>query len=375
MARRGGLVAAAEGTTAASIAAALVVISTSLTGCTTAPPSAPATPAAPAAAPTGSTFADAAGTGSESADGEEVSVLTLVVVPDGESQDSTPTRVQLPSATAGPLELILGWSPEADPTTESVITQASTREDLILACMADLGLPYWPQVPDADQIVITEAHHVPAEGTLAFAARYGYGVWTTPEHLIDVDITSQHQLSVEEQTYFDSLTADERNAYLLALYGTDPSTGEHTTGCYQRSSLAPLASARLTVVRDAAAAFVAALPSRPEFDVLDAQWSRCMALAGFAETSPAQAAARLVALKARGTEPGGIPLPWVIPASDLIAEDERAVAQADHVCREETGYPQRFAAISSQLQLSYLDQHRTDLVALAQALRTEVEGG
>lgn len=360
MVSRRGEATAAEGSTAVWVAAALVGGAV-LAGCSPAPAPAP----------------DA------SASGGAAAAVVTVTVPEadstGDEHDGAsglaswggpPQWVALPTSTAGVVETIMGWTPQEDPTSAEVVEQIRARQEQIQTCMADLGLPYWPQIPDQDQVIITEASHVPEQGSAEYAARFGYGAWTEPVHLIDVGVDAASQRSRTEQEYFESLSTTERNTYLRELYGTDPATGQLTTGCYQRSEATPLENVRLLQVQADAATFLAGLADQPEFDALDAEWSQCMARAGFTETSPSRARNRFLALQYASAISPTIAVPWSSAAHELIADDERTVAQADYGCRESTRYPDRFAAIAAPLQRAYLDEHRSDLEDLALALGT-----
>lgn len=284
------------------------------------------------------------------------------------SAPAVPERIELPSASDGALEMLLGWTSQRE-SPQRVVARIRARQEAIRSCMTEQGLPYWVQVPDEAQVFVT-AGDLPVPGTYAYAEQYGYGVWTQPEDEVYIELATPYRPGRDEVAYFDALSQSERAAYVLALYGTDPATGEHTQGCYQASAEG-LRGSQESAVRNAAI-FLNRLPGLPEFAPLDREWSECMAQGGFTESSPLGAAGAFASLKSAATDGGDVAVPWVETLTDAIALEERAVAVADHACRRRLGYASRFATISSRLQDDYLAEHRIELSGVRAALEANL---
>ncbi len=129
------------------------------------------------------------------------------------------------SLAESPLADLLGWT-DYDP----VLDQANELkiQDLTVACMADEGFEYEPEIYDDGY----DAEEADAEATLradpvAYGAKYGYGVvrdyetWEIDQiqSQIDGEPSPGDEYVDPNQDYIESLSESEANVYYETLYG------------------------------------------------------------------------------------------------------------------------------------------------------------
>lgn len=262
----------------------------------------------------------------------------------------------------GPLERYVGQV-RPSLTGEQFVASVNLSSVAAAACMADQGFELTPTLLPLDAYELTPG---PVRGTAEFAQAWGYGVWSRPEsvgELVSVAVEDPNAERVQ------AMPADEREAYQKALAG-DLVTGEGGRPLYEGGcSTVPVAPTRddaehLRAVWDAAFAFLQSLDQDARFGEVDGAWAACMAEAGAAYASPLEAERRFQEEREAATRAGD-------PAPEVVAEraaEEVRVAVADLACREATDWEARHRAVELELQREYVDAHRADLEALAEAL-------
>lgn len=293
-----------------------------------------------------------------------VPVLALATSCAGGAPEPGPSPAAAPVdlGEPGPLEAYLGLEAA---TASDVLVDAARRENGIAACMAKQGFEYWPLIPAGSDVVAGEG---PARGTRAFAEAYGYGIWVTPD-----GEPGQFTYEVSggpNQDYVEGLSEGAREAYETALHGPVLSEDENQTtrggGCMDTGAVGAAAGdvAYLAGVEAEAWRHLTGLGTDSRFADVDAAWASCMADAGHAFPTPE--AAYLAVVEEVTTAPAEV---WQ-DEEELArrAAEEQRLALADLGCQEATDWAARHRAIELELQQEYVDEHRADLEALAEAL-------
>ncbi len=297
--------------------------------------------------------------------------VALVLLGVTACSQSTPERPATPLATgepepyvAGPLEEYLGWV--GAETAQEVVADQTWRENRTAACMAEQGFDYWPVIPAVGDVVEGTG---PAYGSPEFVAEYGYGAWNTPDGDYqfmfegDASANNEYRAAMSEA---EGAAYDE--AFLGPVVGEDASTGTATRsgGCIEAAdNPSGDAAGRLTAIRDEALAYLDAIAADPRFGEVDADWASCMADEGYTFANPAAAEESVWAEYLAAAGDGAAPPDDAAAAG---AEGELRLAAADHACRAATDWHARHRAIEIELQQEYVDAHRADLDALAEAL-------
>jgi hypothetical protein len=264
-------------------------------------------------------------------------------------------------------------------------------ENLIAQCMKDEGFDYTPYTYPVMFVLDWEPDR---PDDRAWVEQYGYGI-------VDSANGSYWERNAESQALFASmrpppgsddvvpLTEAEENARTLALTGADLSAGEipvgtidfsdwENMGCqgwanheWDQSHNAPVAefSSLLADIEAVQATANRALDT-PEAQALTAAWAACMTDAGYPDfTDPADAVNSFSAATERTPE-----FPVLDPANAedaatiagwAAAEVKQALADLD--CRESTGYAQRRAEITADIEAQFIADRRAELDALQAA--------
>ena len=259
----------------------------------------------------------------------------------------------------GPLEELLATGRGLDVASDAVaayIAETARWENAIAVCMAEQGFDYIPVVPDPSDVTVPTASI--DRDSRAFAEQYGYGIAT--------DVPDDGGLSAEFMNpNWDALQAmseTEREAFDTALWGVESDTTTDANGnsssSFEGGCITEAADPLSSDVTDEAGEFLKTLPEDAAFGPLDAEWSACMAQAGFGQASPQAAEASIMDRFAAEVALG--------PTFDeeeaaALAKDEVPLAVASWDCKAETDYEARFRVIRDQVQQAWIDEHRAEL--------------
>ncbi len=262
-----------------------------------------------------------------------------------------------PTST-GPLDAYFAHVLATD--RDSVIARERTIQQLIAECMTEQGFEYEPQRPEFQD------DHGEQPGTRDYAVKYGYGQFSAP-------VPPPREPADEPDPYLESLSAGERDAYMAAMFGSNPSGSWDnpedipfdemgcygnwlrftTTGAGQTDPVYVAAAEHLRLIGQSL------LPNDPRVLEVDAAWSVCMSKAGWPGLRTQRAARESVLAWGDGdldTE-GHVPAPQGTPN----AEAEKELALADWDCTVSTKYHQVQAEVRDELQQEYADAHREEL--------------
>lgn len=267
-------------------------------------------------------------------------------------------------------------------------------EELTAACMAAQGFDYVP-VPYGRPDAATIADPGDLEpGTLAYAEQFGYGLLT----LTRLAPTENDQPD-ENLERLRSMSPGELPAYTSALWGDvepDPDVealglefltlaGESTdpdadVGCHGEAER-PVDAGRAGLPTDRYAALSAemaaldkAVPDDPRLADVNARWASCMADAGhegLEHVGDGEATVYKTLDDRLVEELYGDPEGMTTAEADRVmnrvqtemAPFEVKLAVADVTCREEVGYPEELAEVTTELQTEFVAQHRAELDA------------
>jgi len=305
----------------------------------------------------------------------------------------------------GPLEeyfaRVYGWADDGeaglDEQNAEYERQQREVEQLVAECMREQGFDYLPR---EDGGMVAASGGTDLEwGSAEFAEQFGYGISTDPRGWDDQDdaVASEDP----NQEYVDSMSDGEREAYYAALWGppvemdedADPEEYEYDwtrSGCYgaaQHEVWDDDADEEFAGLLDEVSRVWEQTAEDPRVRALDAAWSSCMADAGYGGfDAPNEAAPRLSeewnviqgwddpeyqALRDGwdwDAEPDGPGEPEVDEAAvRAFTEREIAVAVADAGCKAEVGYDDGVREVSHEIQQEFVDQHRAELEAWAEA--------
>lgn len=292
-------------------------------------------------------------------------VLALACVGCSGGGSSAPSASPTPVPTGpGPLEQYLGHGDFEGRSAGEVAAEVAAHENAVAACMADLGFEYVPATLDPS--TFRQDDDGPLRGTREFAERYGYGIGDGPEvepgqFTFELDGSKNH-------AYRETLSPAAQERWDEALYGAMTVEGDQTvsdgSGCADLPRLRTGDDvAYLQGVAQEARDFLESLETAadPRLAEIDTAWASCMADEGYDDGSPTAAMMRLA------EEVAALPPDTPDSVRDEHAAVERRVAVADVECQEETGWAERRRALEHELQQEYVDAHRADLDALAQA--------
>lgn len=270
-------------------------------------------------------------------------------------------------------------------------------EQLVATCMQEQGFDYTPAVETGGSQVMSDDDLDVEWGSREFAEQYGYGISTSPWGTED-DSDVPVQVADPNEEYRNGMSESEQQAYDAALWGPpvdgDDPEAEYdwtTAGCYGEAQHEVYEGGQDTAayagLEDEVQQFWESIPEDPRMAELDASWASCMADEGYdglSSTSTAQDALFEEYEEISGwndpeyvaqseswdwvAEPDGPPAPEVDQAAmDAFTDREIAQAVADHDCLQETDYTARTMEIDHELQQEFVDQHRTELEAWAEA--------
>ncbi|MFV0427408.1 MAG: hypothetical protein ACK5KU_10295 [Beutenbergiaceae bacterium] len=271
-------------------------------------------------------------------------------------------------------------------------------EELIATCMADQGFEYIP-MNYADMGIDTsdlDGEFDPA--SREYAEQYGYGI-TTMDEIVGSDPAQEPE--DPNQAIYDAMSDSEQAAYEAALYGDfdvsaamDMDDDEFEmpdasqTGCTGQAEAAVRGTAeeeatvdnlsqdpRFAEFFEAEELFYTTAENDPSFDELEAEWSSCMAEAGYDGFANSNAAADSIFEEmnalwdATGDEEG------VEPDEAEMArlrEIEITLAVADWDCSDQIDLQQRRMAIQFELEQAFVDEWQEEIDTLVAAYNEQV---
>jgi len=254
-----------------------------------------------------------------------------------------------------------------DVTAESAAQQAIEEEEVVAACMTEAGFEYLPNTGSHGFGDGSDLEHPP--DSREFAEQYGYGMAVVPDGLTPGPGVDPNR------AYIEAMSASEAAEYYQAYRGdwVGSDSGEEPDweqmGCVGKAVLevyrsGAAADATYLALKDEVDRIEADLvPTHPDVVRADAEWSDCMADAGYPDyTRQPEAKARWIE-HMNDPDGNGVGDPGDAAAQARLAPEEIALATADWDCRDRTGYDDVVARVRNAAQQEYVDAHRDELDA------------
>lgn len=308
--------------------------------------------------------------------------------------------------TPGPLDeyqaRIYGFSYD-DERSEEEMQEESERqnrkvEELVASCMQDQGFDYTP-VDNSGSVGVSSDDLDVEWGTREFAEQYGYAISTDPWGNADAAPEEETEWVDPNQEYVESMSESEAAAYQEALWGPQVEyvEGEEqeydwtTSGCYGVAQHevyeGGVDSDEFSAVEDELNRFYETMQADPRIAELNTEWASCMADEGYdgiTDVSTVQNDLSEEWNELQGwndpeytalseswdweAKPEGPPAPEVDEkAAAAFTDKEIAMAVADFDCQEKVDYVGKGTTINHELQQEFVDQHKAELDAWADA--------
>jgi len=281
-----------------------------------------------------------------------------------------------------------------DQTQEDWNKKAQKSEEVVAACMREQGFEYSPTDMTQASTTVTEDKDAPAYGTKEYAAKLGYGMSTQMEPATDADAQPADQWVDPNADYLAGMSDTERQAFQEALYGKAAGVDEsnpdavpeydwQTAGCqgkgqheaYDDGLNAAASDPSFVALQEEMNKVWESVSTDPAMAAIDAEWSRCMADAGF-DFAKAEAAMNSISDRmntiynwsAEGTDASATATAPPEPDPAALAELRKAeidTAVADFACRESTHYTDRQQEVQFAAEQAFVDAHRAELDAWA----------
>lgn len=288
------------------------------------------------------------------------------------SDDEAPPQ----ASTQGPLDAYLAFLDLDTAAIASVNAQMHIElQERLAACMTDKGFEYTPQPyspPDASP---------PTEpDNEAWVAQYGFG---TAGGFNELPFTPPPN---PNDAYVASLSETAREAYWDAFSGVGHTSSDFSeltveeqwaaSGCSGETILAmeekdtaenPYQSPEFTDLTTSMEGLAGAALLEPEMIDLAAQWSSCMADAGFSFVSRADMTDAMMLLR------NNLPFPHEDGAAEAVAaadEEEIATALADLTCRNDVEWDTTAARVQADLEERFVADHKAELDELIAAVQS-----
>jgi hypothetical protein len=262
------------------------------------------------------------------------------------------------------------------------IVKREKIEKLVAACMVAEGFDYTPvdQSPDT-----AASSYEQGWGTEAWVAEHGYGAFPTADETRQIDA----QVAAEDPNldYAARLSPSEQEAYYRALDGPPardamkeggdgPAYDWTTAGCrgeaqHTVTGVDPTQSKRFEPLVAAMNALEQDQLSDPAMLPIDAEWSECLADAGYDGLATKQAAVDSVFAQSSAYWDSGA---TDEPAAGLRAEwrdFEIDVALVDFRCGETVGYTAKALAVQADRENRFIADNKVEL----DAMLAEIEQG
>lgn len=315
---------------------------------------------------------------------------TTVATEDGQR----PTESSSPTAPVSPLDGFLneiyGLDVSPQERSDRDYAEQTDIENRVAACMKAEGFDYIPapvrkkfQEIGRDGAGVSEADR----DDPAWVAEYGYGFAQSPQHALTDPVTDTlggpSETVNPNQSYIDGLSASQRTAYEVALWG--PQDAGRTVelvdaGCSGAAIVAvqgsdPSDSDEFAPTFEAIDDFYSTSDSWPGVAELEAAWVACMSdngRSGFTRQSDAPSSIRSLqsdltsSANAPGTEAGTF-VPPAIADLEALAASERELALIDLDCRTQVDYRDTYDAIAFEQEERFMADNREALDALRAA--------
>ncbi|WP_169165313.1 hypothetical protein [Cellulomonas taurus] len=298
---------------------------------------------------------------------------------------------------------IYGYSLEEDERSQEEMQAESDRqnakvEELVATCMQEQGFDYTPQENSGGSVILGDDLDV-EWGTLEFAQKYGYGISTDPWNSAGQPVETEEYVDANQE-YRDSMSESEQAAYDEALYGppVEYVEGEDTTeydwttaGCYGSAQHEVYNSgdggADYADLEDEINRFYETVEADSRVTALNNAWASCMADEGFDGLTNVNEGNNALYDEYNALQgwddpeytaqaeswdwdanPDGPPAPEVDEAKlKAFTDKEIAQAVADFTCQKNVDYIAKRQEVDHELQQEFVDQHRTELQAWADA--------
>jgi len=252
-------------------------------------------------------------------------------------------------------------------------------EELVARCMAEAGFDYTPDVRTTQEVGGSDTVDYEPDNR-DWVAAYGYGMIAGPSEPVEVRPVGPDP----NEPYLSSLSQAERDAYDQAMWGMPQlnEDGEYestwqTAGCrgwaqHELDGVSPQESGEFAQLADAINRFEETSSSDPGYAALDAEWSSCMAEAGYGGFQKQQEARESI-FAVMDTYYQNYPTDDSDPDFGTPRDSEYVklartveipLALADLDCREQTDYRTRHTRIQFDLEERFIADHREELEAL-----------
>lgn len=257
-------------------------------------------------------------------------------------------------------------------------------QELTAECMAEQGFEYIPVDPASyGGVSFSEDEEFDPESE-DYISQYGYGITTYDEEMAE-EIPEEDIPEDPNMEIVDAMSQAEQEAYYEALYGPMPTeeeidsdeaiewepqgcSGEAQQAVYMGEDQNPWEDPQFQELMDAINTFYEDLENAPEFAELDAEWSSCMADAGYAGFAKQRDAEESIWTDADAiwSAQGGSGEVDETAMTEL-REREIATALADFSCRQQTDYRQRQLEVQFEKEQEFVDQWREEIDAMVAA--------
>lgn len=269
---------------------------------------------------------------------------------------------------------VYGYSTDEKAMQARMDEQNAQTQELIAQCMSDEGFEYIP-VESSGSYSMGDPWETESE---EWVAQYGYGAVDYPGR---DDVQAPSDVPPDpNQSYVESLSESEQQAYYAALNGAPPDESQlsddgsyeydwRTAGCWGAAQNEvqgedPLQADANKPLMDAITRFYESSQNAPELADLDAAWASCMADAGEAGFTVQSDASQSIydelnAYYEKQTEPVEND-----PALDEIGQREIELALVDLSCRTETDYRAKAREVQYALEEQFVAENKAALDAL-----------
>jgi len=271
------------------------------------------------------------------------------------------------------------------------------REEMIVACMAEQGFQYFPDLNNSGTVIFMDDQDGPAWGSQEFAEIYGFGIANDPWR----NVENENAAPPEPVEWVDpnadlraTMSEAEEQAWQEALWGPPIEWVDGQDWDAMQAGCANQVQAyfwgndndQFRGISEEVNNFWMTVESDPRWSQLNQAWATCFANSGYpGHASPSEASnsmqaewSQVQAWDLQGeifgnwdwdAYPDG-PAPQDLPQPDpqevaAFTEREIAMAVASYNCQQEVNFNQMQNQIQNDLQAQFVEQHRDELEAWA----------